>query len=127
MDRANSDGARERRSDRWIERQSNGSMERRRDGATKYCSNRATERRSNGATKQRFCEDYSVSAKSKTLGKMCRGFLMLLTSDFCRNIKRKARFVVSLGMHWMEWRSYDDETDLWNFGDFGHFVRMRRK
>ena len=51
---------------------------------------------------------------------------MPLVSDFWRIIKRKARVVVYLGMHWMAWSSDDDETALWNFGDFGRFVRMIR-
>ena len=51
-------------------------------------------------------------------------FLMPLMLDFWRSIKRKARVVVSLGMCWMAWISDDDETALWNFGDFGCFVRM---
>ena len=58
---------------------------------------------------------------------MCSDFLMPLVSAFLRIIKKKARVVVSLGMHWMAWISDDDETALWNFGDFGRFVRMRRK
>ena len=52
---------------------------------------------------------------------------MPLVSAFWRITKRKARVVVSLGMHWMAWSSDDDETALWNFGDLGHFIRMRRK
>ena len=35
--------------------------------------------------------------------------------------------VVSLGIRWIAWRSDDDEIDLWNFGDFGRFVQIRRK
>ena len=49
---------------------------------------------------------------------------MPLVLAFWRIIKEKARVVVSLGMHWMELSSDDDETALWNFGDFGRFVRM---
>ena len=30
-------------------------------------------------------------------------------------------------MRWMEWSSADAETALWNFGDFGRFIRMRTK
>ena len=30
-------------------------------------------------------------------------------------------------MRWMAWSSDDDETALWNFGDFCRFVRMKRK
>ena len=52
---------------------------------------------------------------------------MPLLSAFWRSINRKARVVVSLGMHLMAWSADDDETDLCNFGDFGSFVRMRRK
>ena len=52
---------------------------------------------------------------------------MPLLSAFWRSIKRKATIVVSLGMRWMAWISDDDETALCNFGDFGRFVRMRRK
>ena len=52
---------------------------------------------------------------------------MPLLSGFRRSIKSKVTVVVSLRMLWMAW-SYDDyETALWNFGEFGRFVRMRRK
>ena len=52
---------------------------------------------------------------------------MPLLSAFWRIINRKARVVVSLGMRLMAWSADDDETALCNFGDFGRFVRMRRK
>ena len=66
-----------------------------------------TERRSDGVTKQRFRNDCTVSAKSKTVWTLCRDFLMPLLSDFWRSIKRKATVAVSLGMRWMEWSSDD--------------------
>ena len=34
---------------------------------------------------------------------------------------------MSLGMRFMAWSTDDDKTALCNFGDFGRFVRMRRK
>ena len=46
---------------------------------------------------------------------------------FWRSINRKVRVVVYLRMRFMAWSADDDETDLCNFGDFGRFVRMRRK
>ena len=52
---------------------------------------------------------------------------MPLLLAFWRIINRKARLVVSLGMRLMALSAYDDETALCNFGDFGRFVRMRRK
>ena len=52
---------------------------------------------------------------------------MPLLSAFWRIINSKERLVVSLGMCLMAWSAYDDETALCNFGDFGCFVRMRRK
>ena len=39
----------------------------------------------------------------------------------------KAMVVVSLEMRLMAWSADDDEAALYNFGDFGRFVRMRRK
>ena len=58
---------------------------------------------------------------------MSRDFLMPLLSAFWRSINRKARVVVSLRMRLMAWSADDDETALYNFGDFGRFIRMRRK
>ena len=52
---------------------------------------------------------------------------MPLVSDFWRIIKRRARVVLSLEMHWMAWIWDEDETDIWNFDHFGRFVPMRRK
>ena len=53
-------------------------------------------------------------------------FIMHLLSAFWKSINKKARFVVSLGIRWMAWSLDDDEIALWNFGDFGRFIRMRR-
>ena len=50
--------------------------------------------------------------KSKTVGTLCRDFLMPLLSDFWPSIKKKARVVVSLGMRFMVWSSDDDENAL---------------
>ena len=52
---------------------------------------------------------------------------MPLLSSFLRSINRKSRGGVPLGMHLMAWSADDDETAHCNFGDFGRFVRMRKK
>ena len=58
---------------------------------------------------------------------MSRDFLMPLLSAFWSSIHRKVRVVVSMGMRLMAWSADDDEIALYNFGNFGRFVRMRRK
>ena len=76
------DGAKERRNE---ERQSDGVTDRQSNGATERRSNRTIEQRSGGVTKQIFREYLTVSAKSKTLGTMCRDFLMPLVSGILAN------------------------------------------
>ena len=46
---------------------------------------------------------------------------MPLLSAFWRSINKKARVVVSLRMRLMAWSIDDDETALYNFGDFSSF------
>ena len=52
---------------------------------------------------------------------------MPLLLAFWRSINSKARVLVSEGVPLMAWTADDEETALCNFGDFGRFVRMRRK
>ena len=125
-DGAKSDGATERRSDGATERQSNGANKQRSERKTKRISDGGTERRSD-SNKTKISRLLNFGAKSTTVGTLSRDFLMLLMSAFWRSINRKARVVVSLGMRLMVWSADDDETAFCNFGDFGRFVRMRRK
>ena len=62
-----------------------------------------------------------------TVGNLSRDFLMPLLLAFWISINTKARVVVAPGMRLMAWSAVDDETALCNFGNFGRFVRMRRK
>ena len=125
------DGAKER----WSkERRSDGENNQRSDGENKQRSDRKTKRISDGGTERQsdsnkkiFCDYYTVGVKSKTVATLCWDLLMPLLSTFWRSINRKARVVVSLGMRLMARSTDDDETTLYNFGDFGRFIRMRRK
>ena len=83
-----SEGATEQRSDIWTERRSDGATERHSYRATEQQIDGAIERQNNEATERQnkdFAKIKLLAQKSKTLGTMCRDFIMPLVSWILEN------------------------------------------